>query len=165
MCIQMILSDQSLLFILVGFGIWLGILSIFTMRMIIHYNRLTAGKNTIGLKDILDGIIGRESLLRGRVAQTEQDVRSIQSDIVFHVQRIGIIRFNPFADTGGAQSFTMALLDGANNGIVMTSLYGRSGNRWYVKEVTGGKGKELALSDEEQAAIKAASGGKKYIHA
>lgn len=164
MSIQMELTQQSVFFILVGFGIWMGILSIFTLQMIVHYNKLTGGKHTIGLKDILDGMIGRENLLRGRVAQTEQDIRAIQSDIVFHVQRIGIVRFNPFADTGGAQSFTMALLDRANNGVVMTSLYGRTGNRWYVKEVSGGKGKVLALSAEEQAAIKQAAGEKKHIH-
>jgi hypothetical protein len=50
----------------------------------------------------------------------------------------------------------MALLDGADNGVVMTSLYGRNGNRWYVKEIHSGKGKNLELSKEEETAIKQA---------
>lgn len=73
-----------------------------------------------------------------------------------HLQRIGIVRYNPFSDTGGAQSFSLALLDAAGTGIVITSLFARTGNRWYVKEITGGKGKGIDLSKEEEVAIRKA---------
>ena len=53
----------------------------------------------------------------------------------------------------------MAILDESDTGVVMTSLYARTGNRWYVKEVVKGKGKELELSREELAAITQAQSG------
>lgn len=154
----MVFNENSFLTIIaVALSVWTAALSVMVFRMVTHYNRLTGGKNTVGLKDVLDAMMGRDHVLQARADKAEQGVRALQTDGVFHIQRIGMVRFNPFADTGGAQSFTMAILDGANNGVVMTSLYGRTGNRWYVKEVVGGKGKELGLSQEELAAIKQAT--------
>ena len=153
----MVFNESSFLFIVaVALSVWTTVLSVVVFRMIAHYNRLTGGKQTIGLKDVLDAMMGRDQVLQARVDKAEQEIRRLQADGVFHIQRIGMVWFNPFADTGGAQSFTMALLDGANNGVVMTSLYGRTGNRWYVKEVVGGKGKEHGLSEEELTAMKQA---------
>lgn len=153
----MVFNESSFLsVVVVALSVWTTALSVVVFRMIAHYNRLTGGKPTIGLKDVLDAMMGRDQLLQARVDKAEQEIRALRLDDVFHIQRIGMVRFNPFADTGGAQSFTMALLDGANNGVVMTSLYGRTGNRWYVKEIVSGKGKEHGLSEEELAAIKQA---------
>src|SRR3989344_5133831 len=56
-----------------------------------------------------------------------------------NIQRAGVVRFNPFAETGGNMSFAIALLDGKNNGIVISSLHGREGTRVYAKSVAGGK--------------------------
>jgi len=71
-------------------------------------------------------------------------------------QRIGIVRFNPFEDTGGNQSFALALLDAAGNGWVLSSLHARSGTRVYAKAIHEGRS-DGALSDEEAAAIKQAT--------
>lgn len=125
----------------IGLALWLSVISALLIRTISHYNRLTKGISKRGLQEILEAIVTK--------LQSQQEGRS-------HIQKIGIVRFNPFADTGGAQSFTVALLDFENNGIIMTSLYGRSGNRWYVKEVTQGIGKDVELSKEEQTAIEKA---------
>ena len=50
-------------------------------------------------------------------------------------------------------------LDGNKSGIVVTSLYARTGNRWYVKEIESGKGVKIELSHEEELAITRAAGG------
>jgi hypothetical protein len=71
-------------------------------------------------------------------------------------QRVGIVRFNPFEDTGGNQSFAMALLDAAGDGWVLSSLHARSGTRVYAKSITGGRS-DAELSAEETAAIKQAT--------
>jgi len=67
------------------------------------------------------------------------------------------VRFNPFSQTGGNQSFSLALLDGNNNGLVISSLHSREGTRIYakmVKEGEGkGKGKKSSFSNEEKEAI------------
>ena len=74
----------------------------------------------------------------------------------FQIQKIGLLRYNPFADTGGEQSFVISLLDHHNSGMILTSLQGRSGTRWYAKQVKKGKGTEFELSKEEEEAVKKA---------
>lgn len=71
------------------------------------------------------------------------------------VSKVGIVRFNPFRETGGDQSFCIALLDGNNNGVVVTSYYGREANRVYAKPIQGGSS-EYELAKEEQEAIEKA---------
>ena len=69
-----------------------------------------------------------------------------------HFSRQALIRFNPFPDTGGNQSFALALLDESDDGFVVSSLHSRTGTRIYAKAVTGGKA-DTSLSTEEQDAI------------
>ncbi len=71
------------------------------------------------------------------------------------IQRVGLVRFNPFEDTGGNQSFAIALLDGAGSGVVVSSLHSRTGTRVYAKGVTDGRA-EGALSEEETDALRRA---------
>jgi len=71
------------------------------------------------------------------------------------VRKVGIIRFNPFKESGGDQSFSIALLDENDNGVVITSLYGRQDNKVFAKPVRNGKSKYL-LSEEERRAIEEA---------
>jgi hypothetical protein len=70
-----------------------------------------------------------------------------------------MVRYNPFRETGGDQSFSMALMDLKNNGIVITSIHGREVDRIYAKEIIEGKSKHN-LSAEEIQAIKEAIGAK-----
>ncbi len=74
-------------------------------------------------------------------------------------QRTGLVRFNPFEDTGGNQSFAIALLDARGDGFVISSLHARSGTRVYGKAVTRG-GSESTLSAEEAEAVKIALGSR-----
>ncbi len=70
-------------------------------------------------------------------------------------QKIGILRFNPFKEAGGDQSFSIALLDSDNNGFVLTSLYGRENNRVYTKPVERGTSR-YSLSNEEKEVLRKA---------
>lgn len=72
------------------------------------------------------------------------------------IHKVGIIRFNPFKDIGGDQSFALALLDGKNSGVVISSLHTREGTRIYSKPVTKGTSEKYTLTEEEKTAIKAA---------
>lgn len=86
----------------------------------------------------------------------QNHLSQIQEELKFAVQKIGILRFNPFADGGGNFSFSMALLDGLNNGIIITSMHGREQNRIYSKQITNGKS-DVQLTEEEERAIKIAT--------
>jgi len=67
-------------------------------------------------------------------------------------QRVGLVRYNPFEETGGNQSFALALLDAGGDGWVLSSLHARSGTRVYVKAIRSGRA-DTGLSDEETAAL------------
>ena len=72
------------------------------------------------------------------------------------IQRVGMVRFNAFDDTGSDLSFSLALLDERGNGLVVSSLYGRNESRIYAKPVLN-RQSTYALSAEEQKAIRIAS--------
>jgi len=73
-----------------------------------------------------------------------------------YVQKLGIVRYNPYNDTGGDQSFAIALLDAKGSGVVISSLHNRSGTRVYSKSVAGGEEDTHPFSEEEREAIKRA---------
>ena len=72
------------------------------------------------------------------------------------LHKFATIRFNPFKDVGGDQSFTIAMLDGKNNGIIITSLYTREGTRVYSKSISGGKSEKYPLTEEEKEVLHSA---------
>jgi hypothetical protein len=69
-----------------------------------------------------------------------------------HMQRVGFLRFNPFRDAGGDQSFSLALTDDEGNGFVLSSLHSRDASRIYGKPLTGWNS-PYPLTDEEKQAI------------
>lgn len=80
---------------------------------------------------------------------------TVERDIRQSLGRVGLVRFNPFEDTGGNQSFALAILDAQGDGFVVSSLHARAGTRVYAKAVRGGLA-EAALSDEEGEALRQA---------
>lgn len=70
-------------------------------------------------------------------------------------QKIGIVRYNAFKDVGSNLSFTLALLDNNNNGVVLNGIYSRDNSNIYAKPIKDGKS-EYVLSDEEKEAIEKA---------
>jgi hypothetical protein len=66
------------------------------------------------------------------------------------------VRFNPFNDGGGNFSFSLALLDSHNTGIIITSMYGREQNRIYTKKIEDGKS-DSPLNEEEKQAVEKAN--------
>ena len=68
------------------------------------------------------------------------------------IRKIGVVRFNPFNNMGGNQSFIIAMLDNKNNGFLISSLFVKDGNRVYAKTVKQGKS-DYVLSEEEVEAI------------
>jgi hypothetical protein len=82
-------------------------------------------------------------------------LRSMEAQTRHTVQRVGIVRFNPFEETGGNQSFVLALLDGQANGVLLTSLHARAGTRVYLRTVIDGRC-DVTLSAEETEALRQA---------
>ena len=79
------------------------------------------------------------------------DLDSFKKESRLNIQRVGLTKYNPFKETGGNNSFSLVLLDGNKNGIIITSLHTRERTRLYLKEVISGKPKIELSNDEEQA--------------
>lgn len=94
--------------------------------------------------------------------EMRKEVENLRKINVSSIQKVGMVRYNPFSDVGGDQSFSVALLDANNNGIVITSLFSREGNRVYGKPINNAQS-EYSLSDEEKKAIERAVIGKSKI--
>ena len=86
----------------------------------------------------------------------EKKVLELERKGLSHFQKVELMRFNPYQDTGGDQSFVLVLLDDKGSGVVITSLHARSGTRIFAKEVILGKAGNHKFSDEEEKAIKKA---------
>jgi len=93
--------------------------------------------------------------LKEKVSGISKGLESLKKSGNISIQKVGIVRYNPFSGAGGDQSFSIALLNGDNNGVVITSLYARDGNRVYGKSVRNSNS-EYPLSEEEKKAIKSA---------
>lgn len=87
--------------------------------------------------------------------QHEQLMKAVPSAI----RHVGLVRFSPFHDTGGDQSFTLALLDGRGDGVVVTGLHSRTDSRLYAKPVERGES-SYALTPEEREAMEVALRGR-----
>lgn len=74
------------------------------------------------------------------------------------IHKFSVLRFNPFKEVGSNQSFSLALLDGKNNGAVISSLHTREGTRVYAKPIQNGEADGFPLTDEEQQVIREALG-------
>jgi len=117
--------------------------------------RLIGDGEGLGLDELLDKQFGRLDTVAERVEALNRLLHDLEAVSRQSIQKVGVVRFNPFADTGGDQSFAVALLDAQGNGVVLSSLHGRADTRIFAKHVQAGRSKH-ALSDEEQDAIRKA---------
>jgi hypothetical protein len=116
---------------------------------------ITQGSDAQSLEAVLGSHLERVRQVVRDVDVVSARTAVLERDLLGTLGRVGIVRFNPFEETGGNQSFALALLDGRGDGVVVSSLHARAGTRVYAKTVTGG-GSEAALSAEESEALKQA---------
>ena len=85
-------------------------------------------------------------------ADLAQQVAQLRADVATSLRHVAVVRYDAFGDLAGRLSFSAALLDDAGDGIVLTSINGRSDTRTYAKGVSGGTSPH-PLSPEEQEAV------------
>ncbi len=100
----------------------------------------------------MEDLIASIKKMKEKMASMETEMNLIKEEQRLSVQYFSVIRFNPFADMGGSQSFSAAFLNKEKSGVVVTSLYSKDGNRVYGKLINKGVC-EYALSEEEKKAI------------
>ncbi|KKU85409.1 MAG: hypothetical protein UY15_C0033G0002 [Parcubacteria group bacterium GW2011_GWA2_47_9] len=115
-------------------------------------------KKETKIPENLGEILERFQRLDERIEKLSRKLDELELKGRKHIQKIGVVRFNPFKDVGGNQSFSVAILDEDDNGVVVTGLYSREGNRIYAKPIKNGNS-SFQLSEEELRAIEESSGG------
>ena len=100
--------------------------------------------------------VSEVSALRGEVGQIRGDLSGVRSDLADALRHVAVVRYDAFPDMGGRLSFSAAFLDDSGDGLVLTSINGRSETRTYAKGVKAGKS-EHSLSPEESQALSYAS--------
>jgi len=140
--------------------VWLTAVTFLLFKTIKHYRQLISKSKKKDLQSLLERILKKTEKHNKVILELDKDIKSIQKQTRIHLQKIGFVRFNPFSDTGGDQSFCLSILDEKDNGIVLSSLHSRGQTRLYAKKVEKGKGHDFELSKEEQQTIKKAKKGK-----
>jgi hypothetical protein len=126
-----------------------------TRRLGKRLDGMTAGSDDKSLEAVLGSHLERVRQVVRDVDAIGARTAVIERDIQASFGRVGLVRFNPFEDTGGNQSFALALLDGKGDGFVVSSLHSRTGTRIYAKAIAAGAS-ETALSEEESGALRQA---------
>ncbi len=121
---------------------------------------------------VLDGPEGPESVLdalargtaetqalRAELSRAKADLDLARSELADALRHVAVVRYDAFGDMGGRLSFTAALLDDSGDGLVITSINGRTESRAYAKGVKEGRS-DQSLSPEETQAIALALGRK-----
>ena len=107
------------------------------------------------LEEDLENYMYRVDRVEKQNADIMNQINGLDKDLKSCIQKVGIVRYSAFQDTGSDLSFTLALLDEHDNGVVFNGIYSREMSNIYAKPVENGNSK-YTLSEEEQEAIKRA---------
>ena len=150
------MTESNLVIILglVFFGLlaWITYLQITVKSIISKNKRLFSEVKSGDVVSILNETLKELDSLNKKYADLEKKHKLTSKIANSGFYKIGLLRFNPFNDTGGDQSFSLTLLNTENDGFVVTSIHGRDGDRIYAKPISGGDSK-YNLADEEKEAI------------
>jgi len=151
---------MNLEYILLGvLAAWLLALSIIVAWIFSFFRKLSKNVGKGNLINVIKQVLGSTKLNAKKIRELEKTLAKIKEEGTHHVQKVSLVRFNPFDEMGGDHSFSLALLDGDDSGFIITGLHTRDRTRIYIKDVKRGKVK-MELSKEERKALDKARNNK-----
>jgi hypothetical protein len=138
-----------LLIVLIG---WVAFLEYRHQKLASRLGLLMTGRGGADLEATLLDFVSRMDRIEKMTQGMDQRVGGMEARVPYLVQHVGVVRFNPFQDKGGDQSFVVAILDNHTDGAVITSITSRVDTRIYAKPVVGGQS-TYNLTNEEKEAI------------
>ena len=133
-------------------GLAVALVAVRSLRRVREGQRALLGD---GRSDLVDFAVS----LQGRVDELHREVDAVRASLAATERRMdesvaktAIVRYDAYADSGGHQSASVALLDSSRTGIVLSAIQGRDYARIYIKELDRGHA-SVALSPEEQEAV------------
>lgn len=139
--------------------IWLGILTFLVWKEFEFLKSLFPKNGERDIRRKFEDVFKVVSEFKGVLDRLEEKLSIIKVKGLDHIQRIELLRYNPYEDTGGNVSFSLAVLDERGSGFVLTSLHARSGTRMFAKKVQNGKALNIKFSKEEEEAVDRAMRG------
>jgi hypothetical protein len=121
-------------------------------RLLNRYRRLMTNTSGGNLEAVLNDHVAQVRSATVRVEAVDQLAHHLERASYFNLQHMAMVRFNPFHDSGGDQSFAIAMADGHGDGVVLSSLHAREATRVYAKPLRSWES-GYSLSDEEKQAI------------
>lgn len=152
----MTISTDILLIIIILQALGLIALAFFVFRLSKHYNSFLKNTKKSDLVSVLNEVLKQLNSAHKNITDLESRFQQKLKADQINFNRLGFKRFNPFASTGGDQSFCLCLLDETNTGFVISSLHSRENTRIYAKKIINGKSPEQTLSDEEKEVLQQA---------
>ena len=151
------MDAQIIVYGVVGLlGVWCIALTLLFLQVKHFLQQITVGVSKKDLKTLLEEISGKLDGHQQSIDIFARNIKINEELEKLHLQRSALVRYNPFGDTGGNQSFVLSLLNALGNGYVITSLHGRDNTRIYAKEVHADRDSEKrteSYSKEELEAI------------
>lgn len=138
--------------LLIILTVWLLALSILFFLFSRFFRKLTKDTKEHDLIKVLTKILKVQGENSENIGKIVKDIRRLEDEGELHVQKVGVVRFNPFREIGGDHSFSLAILDGQDSGVIVTCLHTRERTRVYMKDVKKGKS-DLELSEEEKKVL------------
>ncbi len=115
-------------------------------------DRLTRGATGVSLEQALTEYLAQIDRYDTRMCDAERRCTALEDTIRYCLRYVGMVRYDAVEDMGGQQSFSLALMDDSDNGLLITNVTGRQSSRVYAKSIKGGHA-NLPLSPEEKQAI------------
>lgn len=144
---------ELLILLMVGvLVIWIGTIEYRMMRQTRTLRALFNGRTGADLEQVLREYMERMDRTDQSIKEFNYRASVMEQRFPFSVSHLGVVRFNPFADKGGDQSFAVAFLDDHQDGVVFTGLHSRADVRVYAKPIVGGTS-TYPLTNEESEAI------------
>lgn len=141
-----------MIFLLIGFVVIIAKFSSLNRK---YNNFMKKLGSSDSLEEDLETYMSRVDEVERKNTETSNHVKDIDQNLTKCIQKVGIVRYSAFKDTGSDLSFALALLDENNNGVVLNGIYSREMSNIYAKPVEKGQSTYTVSEEEAQAIEKA----------
>ncbi len=152
----------NLTYIVGGLGVLVIIMYVIIINLYMNlsylkkrYRKMMAGADGANLERMLIGHIDETKAVVEENARIKEENKRIAGLLQKALTRVGVVRFRAFEDMGSDLSYAVALLDAENNGVILSSIFGREDSRSYVKPIEAGTSTYTLTEEEEEALHKA----------
>ena len=132
---------------------WLGFVTYLLIKSYSHYKKLI-DVSPNSLDKVMDNILEQLKIEKKKINSLENNIENLSQKQKKAISSFNLVRFNPFQEVGGKQSFSSAILNEEGSGIVLTAFHNRDSTRVYAKVIDKGQVNDSELSEEEKLAIK-----------